>query len=522
MTQSLEQWIYFSEEVKEAKQSRKPIVALESTIISHGMPYPTNVQTAREVEEIVRSYGAVPATIAVLNGRIQIGLSDEDLEFLGRPENRDSIVKVSRRDLAYVLAQGRSGATTVAATMICANLAGIEVFVTGGIGGVHRGAEQTMDISADLTGLAHTNVAVVCAGAKSNTSQAATRAGLNVLGVLQEPIAAALAYGIYAEENLHNENIMVFDLGGGTFDLTIFRVINDAKKLEFEVLATSGDDRLGGLDFDKALAELIQKKSGLNLTECSTQDLIKGEAQLMEAARDAKEILSFEEYAEVIRANVLQGQHIEVEISRQEFENCIASYFDKMDAIIDDVLGKAFLPRDAIARVIKVGGSSRIPKVDTLLEEKVGQGKTYGNIDPDRCVAEGASIYAAYLDGRLEWSKQIEIKTATAHALGVALGDGRFSVLIPSNRRTPCEETRIFTTNVDNCEALDIDVYQGASKFVIKNKKIGRVHVEGLVQRPKGELDIEITFRISQQQNVSVTVRQRESGIRKMENLKLA
>ena len=167
MNEALKPWMYFSEEVKQAKESGKPIVALESTIISHGMPYPTNVQTAREVEEIVRSYGAVPATIAVLNGRIQIGLSDEDLEYLGRPENRDSIAKVSRRDLAYVLAQGRSGATTVAATMICANLAGIEVFVTGGIGGVHRGAEQTMDISADLTELAQTNVAVVCAGAKS-------------------------------------------------------------------------------------------------------------------------------------------------------------------------------------------------------------------------------------------------------------------------------------------------------------------------------------------------------------------
>ncbi|WP_026976142.1 pseudouridine-5'-phosphate glycosidase [Alicyclobacillus contaminans] len=163
----METWLSFSDEVKAAKAAGQPIVALESTIISHGMPYPTNVQTAREVEAIVRSHGAVPATIAILNGRIRVGLSDDDLEFLGRPENRDSIAKVSRRDLAYVLSQGRHGATTVAATMICARLAGIEVFVTGGIGGVHRGAERTMDISADLMELAQTNVAVVCAGAKS-------------------------------------------------------------------------------------------------------------------------------------------------------------------------------------------------------------------------------------------------------------------------------------------------------------------------------------------------------------------
>jgi pseudouridine-5'-phosphate glycosidase len=167
MNLSLDKWIDFSDEVQAAKEFGRPIVALESTIISHGMPYPTNVQTAREVEAIIRSYGAVPATIAVLNGRIHIGLSDDDLEYLANPLHQESIVKVSRRDLAYVLAQRLSGATTVAATMICAQLAGIAVFVTGGIGGVHRGAEQTMDISADLTELAQTNVAVVCAGAKS-------------------------------------------------------------------------------------------------------------------------------------------------------------------------------------------------------------------------------------------------------------------------------------------------------------------------------------------------------------------
>ncbi len=167
MNPTYDKWLQYSEEVREAKAKGQPIVALESTIISHGMPYPTNVQTALEVEEIVRSHGAIPATIAILNGKIKIGLSDEDLEFLGNTSNQSNIWKVSRRDLAYVLSQGQNGATTVAATMICAELAGIEVFVTGGIGGVHRGAEHTMDISADLTELAQTNVAVICAGAKS-------------------------------------------------------------------------------------------------------------------------------------------------------------------------------------------------------------------------------------------------------------------------------------------------------------------------------------------------------------------
>jgi pseudouridine-5'-phosphate glycosidase len=157
-------FLLLSPEVAAARTAGKPIVALESTIISHGMPYPQNVRTAREVEQIIRDAGAVPATIAVIAGKICIGLSDEQLELLG---SSPDAMKVSRRDLAYVLAQARLGATTVAATMICAQLAGIEVFVTGGIGGVHRGAETSFDISADLQELAQTSVAVVCAGVKS-------------------------------------------------------------------------------------------------------------------------------------------------------------------------------------------------------------------------------------------------------------------------------------------------------------------------------------------------------------------
>lgn len=160
----MQSFLLFSPEVASARAAGKPVVALESTIISHGMPYPQNVQTAREVEQIIRDAGAVPATIAIIGGRICVGLNDEQLELLGASPDA---LKVSRRDLPYVLSTGKLGATTVAATMICAQLAGIEVFVTGGIGGVHRGAETSFDISADLQELSHTSVAVVCAGVKS-------------------------------------------------------------------------------------------------------------------------------------------------------------------------------------------------------------------------------------------------------------------------------------------------------------------------------------------------------------------
>jgi pseudouridylate synthase len=157
--------IDFSPEVAEARAAKAPIVALESTIITHGMPYPRNIETARSVEEAAREMGAVPATIAVIDGRFRVGLGAGEIERLG--ELSGGVVKASRRDLALIAARKGSGGTTVAATMFLAELAGIEIFATGGIGGVHRGAEETFDISADLVELARTCVAVVCAGAKS-------------------------------------------------------------------------------------------------------------------------------------------------------------------------------------------------------------------------------------------------------------------------------------------------------------------------------------------------------------------
>ncbi len=152
-------------EAAEALKAGKPVVALESTIISHGMPYPQNVETALQVEKIIRENGAVPATIAVIGGRLKAGLSPEEIDYLGK--TGPAVAKASRRDLPVLVAQGRDGATTVTTTMMIAHMAGIQVFATGGIGGVHRGAETTMDISADLEELARTPVMVVCAGAKS-------------------------------------------------------------------------------------------------------------------------------------------------------------------------------------------------------------------------------------------------------------------------------------------------------------------------------------------------------------------
>ncbi|MEQ8783817.1 MAG: pseudouridine-5'-phosphate glycosidase [Roseibium album] len=178
--------IVYSEEVSEALASAKPVVALESTIITHGMPFPRNVETARQIEADIRAEGAVPATIAIMDGKLHVGLSDADLDRLAQA---DDVMKCSRADMTFALATGRFGATTVAATMMAAHLAGVKVFATGGIGGVHKGAEETFDVSADLDELARTPVCVVSAGAKALLDIPKT------LEVLETKGVPVIAYG---------------------------------------------------------------------------------------------------------------------------------------------------------------------------------------------------------------------------------------------------------------------------------------------------------------------------------------
>ena len=177
----MNQYLELSKEVKEALEAGKPVVALESTIISHGMPYPQNVQTALRVEQTIRENGATPATIAIIGGQLKAGCTAEEIEYLGK--KGQAVIKASRRDLPVLIARKEDGATTVTTTMIIAAMAGIRVFATGGIGGVHRGAQQTFDISADLEELAQTPVMVICAGAKSILDLGLTLEYLETKGV---------------------------------------------------------------------------------------------------------------------------------------------------------------------------------------------------------------------------------------------------------------------------------------------------------------------------------------------------
>ena len=194
----MESFLSIQPAIRDALEQGIPVVALESTIISHGMPYPANVETALAVEETVRSHGAVPATIAITGGQCQVGLSKSQIEELGLSRN---VWKVSIRDMPYVMSQNLTGATTVAATMRIASLAGIRVFATGGIGGVHRGAETNMDISADLTEMAHTNVALVSAGVKSILDIGLTLEYLETMGIPVITIGQDAFPGFYSRDS---------------------------------------------------------------------------------------------------------------------------------------------------------------------------------------------------------------------------------------------------------------------------------------------------------------------------------
>jgi len=273
---NLEKYVKISQEVKEAIKEKKPVVALESTIISHGMPYPKNVETALEVEKVVRENGAIPATIAIINGEIKIGLSKEEIEIIGKAGL--SVTKTSRRDLAYVVANKLNGATTVAGTMICAQMANIKIFATGGIGGVHRGAEKTMDISADLEELGKTNVAVICAGCKSILDMGLTLEYLETKGVAVYGYKTNILPAFYTREsdfkvnkiNSEQEVAKVlktkWDLGldGGVVitnpipeEFSMDRKIID--KTILEALKEADEKEIKGKDITPFLLDKIQK-----------------------------------------------------------------------------------------------------------------------------------------------------------------------------------------------------------------------------------------------------------------------
>lgn len=302
-------YIRVSEEVKAALAANKPVIALESTIISHGMPYPQNVETALQVEKIVRDHGGIPATIGIIEGVGVVGMSPEEIEEFGK--RGMSIAKVSRRDLPVIMAKKQWGATTVATTMILAAQAGIEVFVTGGIGGVHREAQQTFDISADLQELAHTNVTVVCAGAKAIldlplTLEYLETFGVPVLGYQSDELAAfySRTSGLKVDYNMRDAKEIAdaitvkrsLGLNGGV-------IISNPIPEEYAM-----DPKVINSYIDNALIEM--KKSGVKGKDCTPF--------LLKTIADATEGKSLASNIQLVFNNAIVGTAIATEICKNK------------------------------------------------------------------------------------------------------------------------------------------------------------------------------------------------------------
>lgn len=343
-----------------------------------------------------------------------------------------------------------------------------------------------------------------------HTRKAANIADINCVGLIQEPIAASLAYAWQLVQDRPDEeikeNILVFDLGGGTFDLTLFCLHQTPKKLLFEVLATGGDDRLGGIDFDECLYNVILEKGGVSLVGLSDTDQKKAKQKVMEQAVEAKITLSSADDTYVTVTDVIPGKHIDIKLTRVEFENSIQTYIKKIDSIVQKLWAVSNLRQSDMSRVILVGGSSKIPCMRSLVCDLIGEEKVYGNINASLCVAEGAAMYAAYLDDREIFGREIEVKTRTCHALGLEKAGGKFFELIQANQPTPSERCQSFTNDSDDMTSIDINVYQGSAPYVKDNTLIGTVKITDLPPAKAESLDIMVTFKVDAEQNVTVTV----------------
>lgn len=346
----------------------------------------------------------------------------------------------------------------------------------------------------------------------NNTRKAAEMADINCVGIIQEPIAASLSYALQLCEDHFDKDfsqkILVFDLGGGTFDLTLFRLEHTNNTISFEVLGSAGDDRLGGMDFDRCLADVILEKSDVSLDGVEPKLFNKAQRNLLEQSTLAKIALSASNSYYVAVPFILPDKHIEVSITREEFAKSIKHYLDKISGIIDSLWASSNLRPSDIDRVIRVGGSSHIPCIRNLLDDILGAKKTWSNINPSTSVAEGAAMYAAYLDNTDFFDKKIDIRTRTCHALGLRTSGNRFKELIAANRQAPCSARQVFTTAKDNVKKLNIEVYQGSGREVSKetHSLIGKISINNLPPKPAGEVDIMVTFSVDSTQKLSITV----------------
>jgi molecular chaperone DnaK len=344
----------------------------------------------------------------------------------------------------------------------------------------------------------------------ARTQEAAEEAGLPVIRLLSEPVAAALDYGFSMYRGLNEkrcEKILVFDLGGGTLDVTVLELTNDVNKTVFRVMAVGGDDMLGGTHFDEAFQRWSLERSGVNLDGLERAARDQSMVRLQEAVVEAKKRLSFEEDTLLAAANITADKHIELEVTRDQFNAILEPFCERVRCIVRNTMQSANLRKGDLDRTILVGGSSRIPVMRRIVQEETGK-EPWANADPDLAVCRGAAILAAMEDGRVEMKKEVIIEEATSHALGVRAADDKFSVLIPANRRAPVRATRIYRTPSPDFDVVPCQGPGNARKVTDAGVTLLKpVEVRGARLGPDGLTTVEITFTVNEQQILYVDIK---------------
>jgi molecular chaperone DnaK len=346
----------------------------------------------------------------------------------------------------------------------------------------------------------------------ARTQEAAEQAGLPVIRLLAEPVSAALDYGFTTYRDMNEEKeetILVFDLGGGTFDVTVLKVINSLNELTFKVLSVGGDDMLGGTNFDDSFLEWALQKESIDFSGVDDARKRSSMASLLQAVIEAKTQLSFDEPVDLAVANILPGQHLDIEgITRATFNEIIKDHTEKVRRTVSDTIAAAGLRGGELDRTIMIGGSSRIPIMHTIVEEETGA-QPWANADPDLAVCRGAAFLAAMEDGRVDTKKEIIIEEITAHALGLRAAGNTFSPLIPGNRAAPVQATKIYTVTTDS---FDVVPFQGQGRRgdqIVEGEKFVQlkpIHVSGVELGSDGQAEVKITFSVNEQQILFVKI----------------
>jgi molecular chaperone DnaK len=325
---------------------------------------------------------------------------------------------------------------------------------------------------------------------RQSTKTAGELAGLKVLRIINEPTAASLAYGL---DKKNDATILVYDLGGGTFDVTLLKLMDG---IDFHVQSTSGNTSLGGVDFDTAISEIICNKVPNTLDQ----------AELRNISEKAKKMLSH-----MTVANVMVGKS-PTKITREEFEDSIKSYIDKTMTCVNDALRDANVKTDKIDEVVFVGGSTRIPMIEKVIEEKFGK-KPNKSINPDEAVSIGAAIQASVLTGKS--SREVFLLDVCPLSLGVETQGGIMSVQIPRNTQVPAVVKEIFTTAYDNQISVDVKIFQGERPKTVDNLCLGEFKLDGIDKKPRGLPKIEVAFEIDANGILSVKAQDLDTGVKK-------